>query len=77
MTTPRHATPACSRGSVDTGWRTACSRYSGVYFLRLPDTGTSFAQDQRSHDQASTIRGQPQMGLDPACWPRGQAAFAG
>jgi hypothetical protein len=51
-----HAAPVCPRGSVDTGWRTACSRYSGVYFLRLPDTGTSFPQDQRSHDQVSTIR---------------------
>jgi hypothetical protein len=54
-------TLACPRGSVDAGSRTACSRYSGVYFLRLPDTGTSFPQDRRSHDQVFTIRGQPQI----------------
>src|SRR5258705_6070313 len=29
--------------------RAACSRNSGVYFLRLPDIRTTFPQDQRSH----------------------------
>ncbi|MDZ4236215.1 MAG: hypothetical protein U1C73_21235, partial [Dietzia sp.] len=45
---------------VSTTRRTACSRYSGVYFLRFPDTGTSSPQDQQSRDQMSTSRGQPQ-----------------
>ena len=50
--------------------RTACSRYSGAYFLRFPDTGTSSPQDQQSRDQMSTIRGQPQHpAKDPALSP--------
>src|SRR5690349_7413010 len=39
--------------------RTACSRSSGVYFFRFPDTGTSSQQDQRSRDQMSTNKEQP------------------
>lgn len=52
--------------------RTACSRSSGVYFRRFLDTETSFPQDQQSHDQMFTIRGQHHSTADDSKrqrWP--------
>ena len=60
--TPISAATCATGRPVSTSRRTAYSRYSGVYFLRFPDTGTSFPQNQQFRDQMSTIRGQPPDG---------------
>jgi hypothetical protein len=57
--TPISAATCATRRPVSTTRRTACSRYSGVYFLRFPDTATSFPQNHQFRDRMSTVRGQP------------------
>jgi len=43
--------------------RADCSRYSGVYRLRLPDIWTSFARDLPSRQSGVPVRGQLQSSL--------------
>src|SRR3954452_15447132 len=61
--TPISAATCATGRPVSITRRAACSRNSGVYFLRLPDIRTTFPQDQRSHQSGVHLQGSTPVGL--------------
>src|SRR6202007_224881 len=64
--TPISAATCATGRPVSITRRAACSRNSGVYFVRLPDIWTSFPWDQQSHQ--SGVHHQGSTPLRTAHW---------